>query len=87
MINKEKMMDVNIDNFMKVNYKVKGNIDINISTAEQLKILEKKGVQINLLMAGLLDGFAYEKAIKKIDGNSTENSFSDTNNESELVNG
>lgn len=75
-------MEVKIDNFIKVNYKVKGNIDIKESTAEKLKLLEKKGVQINLLIAGLLDSFDYEKALSKLSKDDNENK-SDKENEIE----
>lgn len=59
-------MDMNIDNYMKVNYKIKGNIDINRTTASNIKELEKRGVQINLFIAGLLDNFNYEKTLNSL---------------------
>jgi len=53
-------MQLNVSEYIKESIKLKGGIDVKKSTAEKLKTLEKNGVQINLLLAGILDGLDYK---------------------------
>lgn len=58
----------------KETIKLKDGIDVKKSTANSIKLLEKKGVQINLLLAGILDGLDYEEINNSIDDNSEDKS-------------
>lgn len=60
------MSNITIEEYIKESLKIKGSIDVKKSTAEKLKILEKNGVQINLLLAGILDGLEYEEIFNSL---------------------
>jgi len=65
------MSNISIEEYIKESLKIKGTIDVKKSTSEKLKKLEKKGVQVNLLLAGILDGLDYEEMFSKLE--SSEN--------------
>ena len=48
-------MLLNVNDFVKESLKIKGTIDIKKETSQKLKELEKNGVQIGLLLAGILE--------------------------------
>lgn len=57
------MSKININEYIKETLKLKGNISVKSKTAESLALLEKQGLQVNLLIAGLLDDLDYESLI------------------------
>lgn len=59
-------MKIDVNEFVKESLKIKGTIDVKKSTAENLKLLEKSGVQINLLLAGILDGLNFKEMLEEV---------------------
>jgi hypothetical protein len=78
-------MALNVNDFVKESLKVKGSIDVKRSTAEKLKQLEKNGVQIGLLIAGLLENLDLDGMLKSLENEDdksgdevSEKSYSDS---------
>lgn len=74
-------MALNVNDFVKESLKVKGSIDVKRSTAEKLKQLEKNGVQIGLLIAGLLENLDLDGMLKSLE-NEDAQSASETSEKS-----
>ncbi len=66
------MSNIEIGEYIKESLKIKGSVDVKKSTAIKLKELEKKGVQVNLLLAGILDGLEYEELISSVSSEDDE---------------
>lgn len=74
-------MMIDVNEFVRESLKIKGTIDVKRSTLENLKLLEKSGVQINLLLARILDGLDFKKMLQEINGNDNESESSSELNE------
>lgn len=59
-------MQLNVNEFVKESLKLKGSIDVKKTTAESLKELEKNGVNVSLLLAGILDSMDLKSMIKSL---------------------
>ena len=74
------MNNIQINEYIKETLKIKGTIDVKKSTVEMLKKLEKKGVQVNLLLAGILDDLDYDEMLKSLENdNGNKKDFSGVN--------
>ena len=80
------MAELNVSKFVKESLKFKGSVDVNKTTAQKLKELEKKGVQINLMLAEILDGLDFESMFRELNGeekNEEKNAAADVGSEYE----
>jgi hypothetical protein len=68
-------MALNVNDFVKESLKVKGSIDVKRSTAEKLKQLEKNGVQIGLLIAGLLEDLDLDGMLKSLENEDAQSGY------------
>jgi len=74
-------MQVSAVKFVKESVKFKGNIDVKKTTAKRLKELEKKGVQINLLIADILDNLNYDEMFEELSSGEEKNAANSSENE------
>lgn len=65
------MMKIDLNKFRKESYKVKGNIDIDRATVLKLKEIEKKGVQVNLIIASMLEDLDLDDMLLELDNESS----------------
>jgi hypothetical protein len=80
-------MQLNVNDFVKESLKIKGSIDVKKSTANKLKELEKNGVQIGMLLAGILEDLDLDgmlKSLKSDDAETDENVSVNTHGNSGL---
>ena len=64
---------INVKDLVKSTLKIKGTIDVSKSTENSLKKLESFGVQTNVLIATILDGYDLESFVSEFE-NESENS-------------
>jgi len=74
-------MNVDVNNLVRESLKLKGSLDVKKDTAKKLKELEKKGVQINLLIVNLIENIDLDSMLDELSKNTKE-----SNNEDGSVN-
>ena len=70
-------MNVDVNNLVRESLKLKGSLDVKKDTAKKLKELEKKGVQINLLIVNLIENIDLDRMLNELSKNTKESNSED----------